>query len=131
MEIATTKTLALAQLYDELSRKDWAERAKRGAISRPAPKQCFAPFACAGDEGFDVNQSSLRRDVDIYERAIEMHAASAPAQRNNGPFACTYMNCLDPFACAGAPKQAFNKGRPNFHNNNGGNNRKKQGVLSL
>ena len=87
MEIATTKTLALAQLCDELSRKDWAERAKRGTISMPAPKLCFAPFACAGDEGFDVNQSFLRRDVDIYERAIEMHAASAPAQRNNGPFA--------------------------------------------
>ena len=30
LEIAATKSLALAQHYDELVRKDWAERSKRG-----------------------------------------------------------------------------------------------------
>ena len=80
LEIASGKTLGLAQLYDELVRREWAEKAKRGMHLVSTARNRLASVL-AGDIDFDVNKASLRRDNDVFERAVDQLAAM---QNNRG-----------------------------------------------
>ena len=93
LEIASGKTLGLAQLYDELVRREWAEKAKRGMHLVSTARNRLASVL-AGDIDFDVNKASLRRDNDVFERAVDQLAAM---QSNRGKGVLHF-----PFAHSGA-----------------------------
>ena len=75
MEIASAKTLGLAQAYDEMVRREWSEKAKRGmGWSTPGGKRLLIG-RLTGDLEFDVNKASMRKDADIFDRAVDQIAA--------------------------------------------------------
>ena len=73
----------MAQVYDEICRKEWANRAARG------------------DEGFDVNVESLKIDSELLARARGVHDAeltekpvkTARGESANRPFTKGSFGC--------------------------------------
>ena len=92
LAIAHSKSWALAQAYDELCRREWHARAKRGECCLMCcwgtPLQlCFA--LCAGDQDFDVNVASMRKDSDVYERVTDAqshHSAQSSGTKQGRNF---------------------------------------------
>ena len=62
---------ALGQLYDELCRSAWSEKALRGLhFSLCDIHVCAACMVCrAGDHGFSVTAASELKDLEVLERA--------------------------------------------------------------
>ena len=70
---AEKKNFQLAQIYDEICRRKWAERAFRGiyvysSVLRLVPCARRA-LQITGDLGFSVNESAEYKDPDILNRA--------------------------------------------------------------
>ena len=78
-----SRRFALAQIYDEIIRKEWSEKASRGFIllgiclcSQPL----FLSFV-AGDAGFDVDKVCYYKDNDVLNRARNVFDAAGQAAK--------------------------------------------------
>ena len=87
LEIAVTKSWAVAQSYDETCRRDWHARAKRGELRAACyVALCLVGVVCssAGGHSFDVNVASMTKDQTVFDRVINALGSSAGA-RDHGP----------------------------------------------
>ena len=62
----------LAQVYDEVCRKEWCAKAARGETNRSHINMLNNTHMCAvsGDMDFDVEKVCLRQDPELYEQAV-------------------------------------------------------------
>ena len=77
----------LGQLYDELCRSSWSEKALRGSslFLISGMHVCVAcALARAGDHGFSVTTESERKDLEVLERARRQLDLTRPAQAAKG-----------------------------------------------
>ena len=67
---AEKKHFQLAQIYDEMCRRKWAERAFRGMLFPTPFMACASVLSqCAGDPGFSVSEASECKDLELLNRA--------------------------------------------------------------
>ena len=82
LAIAHSKSWPLAQAYDELCRREWHARAKRGEYCLMccwAPRCSFAFALCAGDQDFDVNVASMRKIPTFMNASLTRRAITVPS----------------------------------------------------
>ena len=111
LEIALTKSWTVAQSYDEMCRRDWHARAKRGELRAARyVALCLVGVAClsAGGRSFDVNSASMNKDQAIYDRVVNALGSSAGAQKQGAADAdasgkqgatCITLVAISPLPC--------------------------------
>ena len=85
LEIALTKSWTVAQSYDEMCRRDWHARAKRGELCAACyAALCLVGVVCfsAGGRSFDVNAASMSKDQTVFDRVINALGSSAGAREH-------------------------------------------------
>jgi len=85
LEIALTKSWTVAQSYDEMCRRDWHARAKRGELRTACcVVLCLVGVVClsAGGRSFDVNSASMSKDQAIFDRVVNALSVSAGAREH-------------------------------------------------
>ena len=96
VEIASTQRHVLAQIYDELCRKEWSEKAYRGTTTVPSlmllATRC--PLHFTGDHDFDVNEVSKKKDEPMLARAKQVMETSAGKVYNAEHSECNSLHSL-------------------------------------